>query len=60
MAAITRCSASSIGQLNRAALLVVDNFLFAPAAVAHARDLLEVIEDRSQLRSAMVASQLPG
>lgn len=38
---------------------MVDNFLCAPAAVAQARDLLEVIEDRSQLRSAMVASQLP-
>ena len=48
-----------LGQLNRAALLVLDDFLLTPATVAQARDLLEVIEDRSQLRSTMVASQLP-
>ena len=48
-----------LGQLNRAAILVLDDFLLSPATVAQARDLLEVIEDRSQLRSTMVASQLP-
>jgi DNA replication protein DnaC len=48
-----------LGQLNRAALLVLDDFLLTPATVAQARDLLEVIEDRSQVRSTMVASQLP-
>lgn len=48
-----------LGQLNRAAILVLDDFLLSPATVAQARDLLEVIEDRSQLRSTMVVSQLP-
>jgi DNA replication protein DnaC len=48
-----------LGQLNRAALLVLDDFLLTPATVEQARDLLGVIEDRSQLRSTLVASQLP-
>lgn len=48
-----------LGQLNRAALLVLDDFLLTPATVEQARDLLEVIEDRAQLRSTLVASQLP-
>jgi DNA replication protein DnaC len=48
-----------LGQLNRAALLVLDDFLLTPARVEQARNLLEVIEDRSQLRSTLVASQLP-
>jgi DNA replication protein DnaC len=46
-------------QLARVSLLVVDDFLLTPATVEQARDLLEVIEDRSQLRSTLVASQLP-
>ena len=36
-------------RLNRAALLVLDDFLLTPTTVAQTRDLLEVIEDRSQL-----------
>lgn len=48
-----------LAQLSRVALLVLDDFLLTPATGEHARDLLEVIEDRSQLRSTMVASQLP-
>jgi len=46
-------------QLARVSLLVIDDFLLTPVTVEQARDLLEVIEDRSQLRSTMVASQLP-
>ncbi len=46
-------------QLARVSLLVIDDFLLAPVTVEQARDLLEVIEDRSQLRSTLVASQLP-
>jgi DNA replication protein DnaC len=46
-------------QLARVSLLVLDDFLLTPATVEQARDLLEVIEDRSQLRSTLVASQLP-
>ena len=48
-----------LAQLARVALLVLDDFLLTPVSVEQARDLLEVIEDRSQLRSTMVASQLP-
>lgn len=46
-------------QLARVSLLVVDDFLLTPVSVEQARDLLEVVEDRSQLRSTLVASQLP-
>ena len=46
-------------QLSRIDLLVLDDFLLTPASVEQCRDLLEVIEDRSQLRSTMVAGQLP-
>lgn len=46
-------------QLARVSLLVLDDFLLAPATVEQCRDLLEVIEDRAQLRSTLVASQLP-
>jgi DNA replication protein DnaC len=40
-------------------LLVLDDFLLTPAPVEVCRDLLEVIEDRAQRRSTLVASQLP-
>ncbi|HKH88084.1 MAG TPA: IS21-like element helper ATPase IstB [Acidimicrobiales bacterium] len=45
--------------LARVALLVLDDFLITPAGVEACRDLLEVVEDRSQLRSTIVVSQLP-
>ena len=48
-----------LGQLQRTELLVLDDFLLTPATVEQCRDLLEVIEDRTQLRSTLVASQLP-
>lgn len=48
-----------LAQLQRASLLVVDDFLLTPATVEQCRDLLEVVEDRAQLRSTLVASQLP-
>jgi len=48
-----------LAQLQRAALLVLDDFLLTPATVEQCRDLLEVVEDRAQLRSTLVASQLP-
>lgn len=47
-----------LGQLQRVELLVLDDFLLTPATVEQCRDLLEVIEDRTQLRSTLVASQL--
>lgn len=48
-----------LGQLQRATLLVLDDFLLTPATVEQCRDLLEVVEDRAQLRSTLIASQLP-
>ena len=40
-------------------VLVLDDFAMQPATDAQAADLLEVIEDRSDLRSTIVTSQLP-
>lgn len=48
-----------LAQLQRVMLLVLDDFLLTPATVEQSRDLLEVVEDRAQLRSTLVASQLP-
>jgi DNA replication protein DnaC len=48
-----------LGTLGRVSLLVLDDFLLTPAPVEACRDLLEVVEDRSQRRSTLVASQLP-
>lgn len=43
----------------RAGVVVLDDFLLSPAPVEACRDLLEVVEDRSGLRSTVVVSQLP-
>src|SRR5438874_3776169 len=48
-----------LGQLASIGLLVLDDFLLTPPSVIEAKDLLEVIDDRSQLRSTLVVSQLP-
>jgi DNA replication protein DnaC len=40
-------------------VLVLDDFAMQPATDAQAADLLEVIEDRSDLRATIVTSQLP-
>lgn len=48
-----------LAQLQRVSLLVLDDFLLTPASVEQCRDLLEVVEDRAQLRSTLVASQVP-
>lgn len=48
-----------LAQLGRVSLLVLDDFLLSPAPVEACRDLLEVIEDRAQRRSTLVASQMP-
>ena len=60
--ALTRADgryARLLGQLQRVSLLVLDDLLLTPATIEQCRDLLEVIEDRAQLRSTLVASQLP-
>jgi DNA replication protein DnaC len=51
--------AKTLASLARVGLLVLDDFLLTPASVEACRDLLEVVEDRSGLRSTIVASQLP-
>lgn len=43
----------------RVDVLVVDDLALQPLAAQQASDLLEVIEDRAQLRSTIVTSQLP-
>jgi DNA replication protein DnaC len=48
-----------LAQLARIALLVLDDFLLTSPNIVEAKDLLEVIDDRSQLRSTLVVSQLP-
>ena len=48
-----------LAQLQRTSLLVLDDFLLTPAGVEQCRDLLEVVEDRAQLRSTLAAGQLP-
>jgi DNA replication protein DnaC len=48
-----------LSALGRVSLLVLDDFLLTPAPAQACRDLLEVVEERSQRRSTLVASQLP-
>jgi len=48
-----------LSSLGRVSLLVLDDFLLTPAPVQACRDLLEVVEERAQRRSTLVASQLP-
>jgi DNA replication protein DnaC len=48
-----------LGQLARIGLVVLDDFLLTPPNIVEAKDLLEVIDDRSQVRSTLVVSQLP-
>jgi DNA replication protein DnaC len=43
----------------RVGVLVIDDFLLRPLTPDQAADLLEVIEDRAQLRATIVTSQLP-
>jgi DNA replication protein DnaC len=43
----------------RVGVLVIDDFVLRPLTPDQAADLLEVIEDRAQLRSTIVTSQLP-
>lgn len=39
--------------------MVIDDFVLRPLAPDQGADVLEVIEDRAQLRSTIVTSQLP-
>jgi DNA replication protein DnaC len=48
-----------LNKLARTELLVLDDFLLTPINSEEAKDLLEIVEDRNQVRSTMVVSQLP-
>jgi DNA replication protein DnaC len=48
-----------LGQLARIGLLILDDFLLTSPTVVEAKDLLEVIDDCSQVRATLVVSQLP-
>ena len=40
-------------------VLLIDDFLIRPLSPDQAADLLEIVEDRAQLRSTILTSQLP-
>ncbi len=48
-----------LAQLARLDLLVVDDWAMAPLAEGERRDFLEICEDRYQIRSMILTSQLP-
>ena len=48
-----------LAHLAKIGLLVLDDFLLTSPSVIEAKDLLEVIDDRSQTRSTLLVSQLP-
>jgi DNA replication protein DnaC len=48
-----------LAQLAKIGVLVLADFLITTPSLVEAKDLLEVIDDRSQLRSIVVVTQLP-
>src|ERR1700730_2648639 len=48
-----------LAQLAKVGVLVLADFLLTSPSIIEAKDLLEVIDDRSQVRSTLVISQLP-
>ena len=48
-----------LARLAKLDVLAIDDWLLAPLTDADRRDLLEVIEDRSERRATLMASQLP-
>jgi DNA replication protein DnaC len=48
-----------LASLAKIGVLVLDDFCLTPPSIMEAKDLLEVIDDRSQVRSTVVVSQLP-
>jgi DNA replication protein DnaC len=51
--------AQRLAKLAKLDLLAIDDWLLAPLTDAERRDVLEVIEDRTERRSTLIASQLP-
>jgi DNA replication protein DnaC len=50
---------SKLASLAHVDLIVLDDWLIAPLQDAHRRDLLEILDDRYDTRSTMIASQMP-
>jgi DNA replication protein DnaC len=48
-----------LASLARVEVLVIDDFILRPLTPEQAADVLEVMEDRAQLRSTIITSQLP-
>src|SRR5438046_6896139 len=48
-----------LAQLAKIGVLVLDDFLITTPSLIEAKDLLEVIDDRSQIRSTVIVTQLP-
>ena len=48
-----------LARLAKLDLLAIDDWLLAPLTDAERRDLLEVIEDRTERTSTLIATQLP-
>ncbi|MDZ7379349.1 MAG: IS21-like element helper ATPase IstB [candidate division KSB1 bacterium] len=48
-----------MSSLARTEVLVLDDWGLAPVSAADSRDILDIIDDRTQKRSTIVASQLP-
>jgi len=48
-----------LGKLKKVKLLILDDFGVSPLKATEARDLLEVVEDRTNLSSLIITSQLP-
>ena len=51
--------ANKLASLAHVDLIVFDDWLIAPLHDAHRRDLLEILDDRYDTKSTLVASQLP-
>jgi len=48
-----------LSKLKRIKLLILDDFGVSPLKASEARDLLEIVEDRTNLSSLIITSQLP-
>jgi DNA replication protein DnaC len=46
-------------RLSKTSLLILDDFGLSPVAPSEAKDLLEILEDRYQVSSTVITSQLP-
>ena len=50
---------NKLSSLNHVDLIVLDDWLIAPLQDAHRRDLLEILDDRYDSKSTLIASQAP-